>query len=440
MSVELITLLMFASMIGLVMTGREIFLAVGFVGTIAALILWGNGGTYMVQAVTFSLTRWYVILSFPPFIFMGYILAKSGIGDDLYEMIYRWFGHIRGGLGMGTVGICALIAAMNGTTVTGTVSMGTIALPSMLKRKYDKTLVIGLVQAGGALGYLIPPSLIFILYGMIARTSIGHLWIAGVIPGLLLALFYVVYVAIRCRLDPCLGPPIPDSERFTWRQKFASMKCGIAPIVIIFIVIGLLVMGVTTILESSAMGAISAVVCAAAYHRLSWKLVRDAMHDTWKISSIVVFLLVSALLFSAVYDGLGASKAFENIMVGSAGSGMGAIWMMMGIWMLLGMVMDDTAMLILVAPLFIPIVVDLGFNLVWFGVLHLMTVEMALLTPPFGFSLFLMRGIIPPEFRISMKDIYKSVIPFVILMVGLLGLLIAFPQLSLWLPTLLLGE
>lgn len=439
MSIELITLLMFASMMAFLPTGRQVFLIVGAVGTVAALALWGTGGAQMVYLGTFALVKWYIMLAFPPFIFMGFVLARSGVGDDLYEMMYKWFGHIKGGLGMGTIGICSLIAAMVGTSVSGTVTMGTIALPSMLKRKYDKQMVTGIIQAGGALGYLIPPSLIFILYGMLARESIGRLWIAGVVPGLILAGMYIAYIGIRCAHNPALGPPIPPGERFSWQEKFASIKAGILPIIIIFTVIGLLLMGVTTIIECSAIGAVGALICAAVHRRLTWKVFKDAMNESWRLVTIIVFLLTSALIFGAVYDGLGAIHVLENLIVNFAGSGKMVIVVMMLSWVFLGMVMDDTAMLIIVAPLYIPIVAHLGFDLVWFGVLYVITVEMALLTPPFGFSLFLMRGLVPKDSGITMTDIYRSVIPFVAIQGGMLALLLAFPEMCLWLPRLVFG-
>jgi len=221
-NVTLITIIMFVSMMALLTTGRQVFLIVGAVATVSAMALWGTGGIMMPHFVCVGMIYWDVMLSFPAFIFMGYMLARSGMADALYEMIYKWAGGVRGGLGMGTIGICALIGAVQGTCVSGQVAMGLIALPSMLKRKYSKSIVTGLVQAGGGLGYLIPPSLVFVLYGQLAKVPIGHLWMAGAIPGLILAGMYIAYIGIRCRLQPHIGPPLPPEERVGWREKFIS--------------------------------------------------------------------------------------------------------------------------------------------------------------------------------------------------------------------------
>ncbi len=383
MSIEFITIFMFVSMLVLLVTGRQVFLIVGAVGTISALALWGTGGINMVQYVTSSLANWYVIIAFPPFIFMGYILARSGVADSLYDAIYKWMGNIKGGLGIGTIGICSMIAAMVGTNVSGTVSMGLIALPSMLKRKYDKTMVVGLIQAGGALGYLIPPSLVFIIYGILARESIGRLWLAGAIPGIMLAVMYSIYIGVRCHFQPHLGPAIPVEERVSFREKLAATKSGILPIILILSVIGLLVMGVTTIIECSAIGATGALVCAAIHRRLNWQIFKEGTNETWRLIVIIMWIFVAALLFGAVYDGLGATRVIEKLLFAFVGPGKMIIIMMMLTWIILGMVMDDTAMLLIVAPLYIPIVEHMGFSLIWFGVLYVITVEMALLTPPF---------------------------------------------------------
>jgi len=440
MNVTLITILMFVSMMGLLTTGRQVFLLVGAVPTIAALALWGTGGINMPHYVTVGMIYWDVMLSFPAFIFMGYMLARSGMADDLYNMIYKWMGGVRGGLGMGSIGICALIGAVQGTCVSGQVAMGLIALPSMIKRKYDKSIVTGLIQAGGGLGYLIPPSLVFVLYGMLARVPIGHLWVAGAIPGAILAGMYIAYIGIRCRLQPHIGPPIPIEERATLREKFASMKAGVAPLALLFMVMGLLLMGVTTVTESSAIGALGSIVVALIYRRFSWKTLVAVVDHTWRLTSIIMWIFAAAILFGAVYHGLGAAKSFEMLLSGTIGQNpVLVVAMMVGIYILLGMVMDDFAMLIVTAPLFIPVLVGLEINMVWFGVLYCVTVLVALMTPPFGFALFIMKGLIPKDSGITMVDIYKSIIPFVILNVVLLVALLFYPQIALWLPSIVYG-
>ena len=438
MSIELITVLMFAAMILFLLTGRQIFVIVGAVGTISALALWGTGGHIMPFMGVFSFMKWYPLMAIPPFVFMGMILAKSGVADDLFKAIYHWMGSIRGGLGMGTIGFCSLISAMTGTLMCATVTSATIALPAMRKRKYDKLLLTGIVQAGGALGFLIPPSIIFILYGIIAKVSIGHLWLAAVFPGLIMAGVFVAYIGIRCHFRPELGPPVPAEERVGLRERLALLPRGIPIIVLIFAVLGLLFLGVTSLLECSAIAAAGALIIAAMNRRLTWKVMLDSMDETLKITSMIMWIVASAFLFGAVFDGLGAIDAAARILAMAGGGRWSTMIIMQLTFILMGMVLDDTAMLLIVAPLYIPIVADMGFSLVWWGVLYVVNCEIAVMTPPFGFSLFLMKGLVPPE--ITMGDIYRSATPFIFLKVACLALIMVFPAIALWLPNLVFGR
>jgi tripartite ATP-independent transporter DctM subunit len=431
MNIILIATLMFLSMALLLITGRYIFVAIGGIGTIFAIALWGQGGVDMAFYSTYCFVKWYPLLAIPCFIFMGLILSKSGLADDLYEMIYRWFGGTPGGLAIGTIGTSAIIACMVGGATAGTVTNALIALPSMLKRKYNKLMTTGVVQAGGALGFLIPPSIIFILYGVIARVSIGQLFLAGVVPGFILASMYIAYIGIRCRLNPSLGPPAP--ERFTWSEKVASIKSGIAPIIIIFLVLGLYMMGVTTVMESAAVGAVCSIGAAAIHRKLNWRLISESMDEGLRLSCLFLWILIAAFLFSAVYDGLGGVKVIEPLFSGLTNP-MAIIIVMQLTFIGMGTFLDDTAMLLIVAPLYLPMVRNLGLDPVWYGVLYVITCEMAYLTPPFGYTLFIMKGVVPKDSGITLGDIYRSVIPFVAIQAACLALVIAFPQLALWLP------
>jgi tripartite ATP-independent transporter DctM subunit len=438
MSIEIIMLVMFLSMILLLVTGQHIFIVVGAVGTIAALALWGRGAELMPYTGIYAMiTTWYPLLALPPFIFMGQILAESGLAATLYDAMHLWVGRVKGGLAIGTVGVCTLIALMTGTIGPATVISGTVAVPEMLKRKYDKLMITGVVQAAGALAFLIPPSVNFIFYGIIAKVSIGHLWLAGIVPGMLLAGMYVSYIAIRCRYQPHLGPSLPAEELPSWRERFYALRGGIAPIILIFVVLGLLFMGVTTLIECSAIGAVGALVAAAIYRRLNWRVIRGAMRETMQATTLIMWIFAAALVFSAVFDGLGAGGVVETLLRMAPGGRWGILVVTQLTFILMGMILDDTAMLLIVAPLYIPLVAQLGFSLVWYGVLYVLNCQMAVLTPPFGFSLFIMKGIAPKE--ITMADIYRSVIPFVGIQAVCLGLVIAFPQIALWLPNLLFG-
>ncbi len=434
MSYELIALLMFATMMLMLMTGQRVFGAIGFVGAIAALLLWGDGGSVMPFSAAIKLMKWYPLLTLPMFIYMGYIMSESRIADDLYEMFHVWMGPVHGGLAIGTIGLMVIISAMNGLSVAGMAIGATIALPELLKRGYDKVMVTGVIQAGSSLGILVPPSVVLVLYGMIARQPVGQLWLAGAIPGLLMAGLFVLYIAVRCRLQPNLGPPLSKEERsVTWGERFRLLRAGILPLIIFFSMTGLFVMGVTSLVESSAVGATTATLAALIKGRLNRTVMEATLRKTLEVTCMFMWIILAALCFGAVFDGLGAVKAIEGFFIGDLGLGPWEILILMQLsYIIMGMFLDDTAMLVIVAPLYIPLVGVLGFDLIWYGVLYTITCQIAYMTPPFGYNLFLMRAMAPPE--ITLGDIYRSIIPFVMVMVLGLALIMAFPELALWLP------
>ncbi|SFU06735.1 TRAP transporter, DctM subunit [Pseudovibrio denitrificans] len=437
MSYELIAILMFSSMMLMLLTGQRVFAAIGSVAVIAALLLWGDGGSEIAFSASMKLMKWYPLLTLPLFIFMGYMLSESGIAEDLYKMFHVWTGGLHGGLAIGTVGLMVMISAMNGLSVAGMAIGATIALPELLRRGYDKVMVTGVIQAGSSLGILVPPSVVLVLYGMIARQPVGKLWLAGAIPGLLLAGLFILYIVIRCRLQPELGPTLSEEERkeITWGEKISLLKAGVIPLFIFFAMTGLFLMGVTSLVESSAVGATAATLAAWFKGRLSFHLLHITTEKTLQISCMFMWIILAALAFGAVFDGLGAVRAIENFFVGDLGLSPWEILLLMQLsYIVMGMFLDDTAMLVIVAPLYVPLVKILGFDLVWYGVLYTITCQIAYMTPPFGYNLFLMRAMAPPE--ISLTDIYKSIIPFVAIMVFGLGLVTVFPQIALWLPNL----
>ncbi len=434
MSAELIILFMFSSMLLSMLTGQRVFAVIGFVGVVAAAILWGNGGFELGFSAAMKLMKWYPLLTLPMFIFMGYLLSESGIAEDLYKAFHVWMGGLRGGLAVGTIGLMVIISAMNGLSVAGMAIGATIALPELLKRGYDKTMVTGVIQAGSSLGILVPPSVVLVLYGMIARQPVGQLWLAGAFPGLLLAALFIIYVVIRCHLNPALGPVLPKEERdIPLSEKLKLLRAGVLPFLIFFLMMGLFLMGYTSLVESSAVGALSALVVAAVKGRLGNGVLTRTMEQTLGITCMFMWIILAALCFGAVFDGLGAVRAIEGLLVNDWGLSPWTILILMQLsFILMGMFLDDTAMLVIVAPLYIPLVGKLGFDLIWYGVLYTITCQISYMTPPFGYNLFLMRAMAPPE--VSLGDIYRSVWPFVIIMMIGLAIIMAFPQIALWLP------
>jgi len=440
MSSEMIVATMFLSLMVMLITGQRVFGAIGFVGTLTALLLWGNGGYEMGFGASIKLLNWYPLLTLPLFIFMGYMLSESGIASDLYHMLHVWTGSLRGGLAIGTIVLMVAISAMNGLSVAGMAIGSSIALPEMLKRNYDKKMVTGVIQAGSSLGILVPPSVVLVLYGMIARQPVSHLWLAGVFPGLLMAGLFIIYIVVRCRLQPELGPTLSKEEiEVESKERWKVLLAGILPLLIIFSVIGLFLMGVTSLVESSAVGAFAAMAAAGIKKRLSWKVIEDTTRQTMNVSAMFMWIIMAALCYASVFDGLGAVDAIENLFLEQWGlSPWGVLILMQLSYIIMGMFLDDTAMLVIVAPLYIPLIQSLGFNPIWYGVMYTITCQIAYMTPPFGYNLFLMKAMAPPE--ISLKDIYASIIPFVIIMTISIGIIMAFPQIALWLPNAVLGN
>ena len=440
MSYELIAVLMFSLMMLMMMTGQRVFGAIGGVAALFALMLWGTGSAVVPFSAMMKLMKWYPLLTLPMFIFMGYVLSESKLADDLYRMFHVWMGSLKGGLAVGTIFLMVLIAAMNGLSVAGMAIGATIALPELLKRKYDKRMVTGVIQAGSSLGILIPPSVVLVLYAMIARQPVGQLWLAGIFPGLLMAALFVVYIVFRCKAQPNLGPALPEGQRtMPLAEKLKLMRSGLLPVVIFASMMVPFVNGWTSLVESSAIGALAALGISFLKGRLTKEVLHVSVRQTLAVSCMFMWIILAALGFGAVFDGLGAVQAIENLFVERLGLNPWVILILMQLsFLLMGTFLDDTAMLVIVAPLYVPLVHALGFDLIWYGVLYTITSQIAYVTPPFGYNLFLMRAMAPPE--IGMKDIYASVWPFVLIMVVALALIMALPDLALWFPGYVYGQ
>ncbi|MGB5213147.1 MAG: TRAP transporter large permease subunit [Anderseniella sp.] len=440
MDQDLIAILMFSTMMLMLMTGQRVFGAIGFVAVMAAVFLWGTGGSDIGFSAAMKLMKWYPLLTLPMFIFMGYVLSESKIADDLYRMFHVWMGGLRGGLAIGTIGLMVLISAMNGLSVAGMAIGATIALPELLRRGYDKQMVTGVVQAGSSLGILVPPSVVLVLYAMIARQPVGQLWLAGVIPGLMMAAMFIVYIVVRCRLQPELGPALPPEERnMPMNEKLKLLRAGLLPLGIFAAMMVPFINGWTSLVESSAIGAMTAFLAAVLKRRMTKEVFEVSVRQTLGISCMFMWIILAALGFGAVFDGLGAVKAIDSLFTEQLGLEPWMILILMQLsFILMGTFLDDTAMLVIVAPLYVPLVGALGFDLVWYGVLYTITTQIAYMTPPFGYNLFLMRAMAPPE--IGLTDIYKSIIPFVGVMILALTLVMVFPQIALWLPNYVYGK
>jgi tripartite ATP-independent transporter DctM subunit len=436
MSIEILTLLFFASLLIFLALGLPLAFVLGGVSVIFIYSTWGPQAFYMVAAQAWGTMNKFALVAVPLFIFMAMILERSGVANALYDMMYLWFGPVRGGLAIGTVIICAIFSAMCGISGAAVVSMGTIALPSMLKRRYDKELALGCINSGGGWGILIPPSIIMILYALISGESVGRLFAGGVFPGLLLLVLVSSYIAVRCYLQPHLGPAIPKEERGDWGRKFVALKAVILPMIIVLLVLGSIIGGVTTPTEAAAMGVLGAFVSGLVYRSLSWQLIKEASLRTFRLTGMIMWILIGAYCFTAAYHGMGAPKLISDLMEFIPGGRWGTIIFIQVVIFILAMVLDPAGIMMICVPIFLPVVKAVGFDPVWFGILFVINMEIGYMTPPFGFNLFYLKGIVPAG--ITMGDIYRSVIPYTLVESMGLAIVMIFPQIAIWLPYKLL--
>jgi len=437
MSIELITALMFCSLFVGLLLGQPLAFVLSGLGLIYSFFLWGPNAIGIVALTVLSAMDTIVLVAVPLFIFMSIVLERSGVADELYTAMHRWFAGLKGGLGIGTVLICTLIAAMSGLSATGVITMGLIALPAMLKRKYSKSMAIGCVMGAGALGQLIPPSGIMIVFGAYAGESVGRLFAGGVFPGLVISALFCTYIAIRCAIQPNMGPALPVEERANWRGKLVSLRGVILPIILIAMVLGSIFLGMATPTEAASIGAVGSLLCAAIHGRLNWEVVKGACARTLRSTCMCMFIIIGAKCFASVYTALGGAELIQSIVLAMPGGKWGSLALMQVVWLFLGCFLDGIGILMLTGPVFVPVARLLGFNITWFGVVFVVNMEMGFLTPPFGFNLFIMKGIAPEG--VTLKDIYRSTVPFLLLQFTGLILVILFPQLILWLPTQLYG-
>ena len=438
MSLTLTTILLFGTLILLLGSGLPLSFCFGGTAIIFMALQWGPASLFTVGITAFGEWTSFILIAVPLFIFMANILERSGIAEDLYEMMYHWMGPLRGGLGMGTVAICAIFAAMSGISAVATVTMGLIALPSMLKRNYDKNIAVGCISAGGTLGILIPPSIIMILYSSLTGTSVGKLFMGGVIPGILLAGIFMAYIGIRCMIQPHMGPAIPKEERIPFIEKLKSLKAVIAPVVLILLVLGLLYLGVCTPTEAAGVVAVGALVVLVVNGRFKWGIVHDSLIRTCRLSIMIMWIILGAKCFSHVYSALGASEMVSGLFAGLDVNRWIIVMVMQLLMLIMGMFMDPAGIIMICTPVFLPLIDQLGFDPIWFGVLFTINMELGYITPPFGFNLFFMKGIAEAS-GVSMRDIYRSIVPFVFLELIGLALIMLFPQLALWLPQRMIG-
>ena len=435
MSIELITVSMFGSMIVLMILGLPVAFSTGAVGVIFTAALAGPAALSLIPTRVFGIMTNFLLGAIPLFIVMATILANAGLIGEIYEMIHKWTGWLKGGVATATVIACTLLAMMVGIVGASEVTMGLIALPEMLKRRYDKYLACGAVLAGGTLGILIPPSIMLIVYGMVDNSSIGQLYAGAFLPGFMLAALYIGYITIRCYINPVLGPPIPKEERPSMAEKIRSLYPVIPSGVLIFLVLGSIVIGFASPTEAAGMGALGALLIAGCRRTLTWKGMIEACLQAMRTSSMVLWIMFGANIFVGLYLMVGGGDFIRRLFLETGLTRWQIQIFMQLTFIFLGCFMDWVGIFMLTIPLFGPIIRELGFDPIWFGVLVTVNMQISFLSPPFGYSLFFLKGVAPPE--IATKDIWRGGVEFMILQLAGLALCMIFPEIILVVPRLL---
>ena len=387
----------------------------------------------LIVSRVFTLMGNYVLVSVPLFIFMACILERAGVAEAIFNTVHVWAGRMRGGLAVAVIISCALMAAMVGVIGAEIVTMGVVALPAMLNRGYRKDLALGCICAGGGLATLIPPSVVLIMWGLTAGVSIGQLYMAGVVPGLMLAGMYIAYIIVRCRLQPELAPPASAEElAIPLSEKLALLRDLLLPSAVAFSVLGSLYLGWATPTEAAGVGVLGAMVAAAVNRRLTWANMKIAIADTTKVTVMLYWLFFGSSALIGVYTLAGGTRLIQDTMTGLPVGPIGVIIIIQLIWIVLGCFIDWIGILLLTAPIFVPVASALGFDLVWLGVLFCMNMQISYISPPFGPAAFYLKGVVPKD--VTLNDIFGSIWPYLILQFVALGLVITFPQIALWLP------
>jgi len=438
MTVGTATFLMFFTLLVFLTAGLEVVFVLGGITVIFTLLLWGPSGFNIIVSRTFASMQGFVLLAIGLFVLMAKILAKAGLAEKLYEVMHMWLGPMRGGLAIGTIIICAIFAAMCGISAAATVTMGLIAIPAMTKYNYNLRLTMGTVMGGGALGILIPPSAPMIVFGLLGNVSVGMLFASGLLPGLLLALLFCVYIYIRALISPEIAPAVPKEERYSLKEKLIASKELVVPIALVIVVLGSIFGGVATPGEAAAVGAFGSLICAAQNKRLNWKLLKEVAYETISLTAMIMWIMMAASAFSGLYNGIGAPDLINKMISGLEMNRWAILALMQLMLMFLGCFLEPTSIMFLTVPIFLPIIKLLGFDPIWFGCIFTMNMEMSYLTPPVGFNLFYMRAIISDD--VPMTEIYRAAVPFVLIQLLAVIIVMVFPAIALYLPHLIFGQ
>jgi len=439
MSSEYLPLLMFPCMLLSILAGYPVAFSLMGIAFLFGIMGFEWSIFPMLIRRVYSVADNYVLAAVPLFIFMGTVLERSGIAGKLFDAISLWTGRLKGGLAIATVLMCTIIAACTGIIGASEVMVGVMAIPVMLRRNYQHSLICGTICAGGSLGTLIPPSVVTVVYGPAAGLSVGRLLIASIFPGLLLSSLYIIYIATRSHINPSLAPPIPHEElKVPLKKKlFITATALVPPVLLIFAVMGSIILGLAAPTEAAALGAFGSLLLTAAYKKLTMDALKETVIQTLKISSMMMMILAGGYMFSGVFLGMGGGAVTEKILLGLPFGRVGILILFLFIAFASGFVLDWASILLIFIPIFSPIINKLGFDPIWFGIVFIMMMQTSYLTPPMAPAIFYLKSIVPPE--VTMKEMFRGVIPYVILQIFGIVLVAMVPQIALWLPSKLIG-
>ena len=438
MSIEILTLLLIGCILVAFALGAPVGLALGGIAMGVGYLTWGEAIFNIIPTTIESNFFSFILLAIPLYIYMGQLLTRSGIGDAMFNASQLLIGRVRGSLAISVIGVCSMIGAMVGIIGAGIMTSGSIALKPMLERGYDKRLALGVIMAGGGLGILIPPSIPMIMYSATTQNSVGRMFIAAIVPALISITLMVAYVVISCKINPEKAPlGTGEESRMTPAQKMRTARDGLFSLLLIFVVLGSIITGVATPTESGALGVMGAIFLAILFKRFRLRMFHSAGFETALLVSAAMWIILGASIFSNFHMLSGVQSMVADLTHNLGLPPIGVIIMMQVIMLLLGFIIDELIIVLMCAPLFTPIVVSLGYDPIWFGILMILNIEIAVQTPPYGFALFYLKGIAPPG--VTMMDIYRSVAPFILLKLCVLILCMLFPEIVLWLPDKIMG-
>ncbi len=432
----LITIIMLGGLVVTVMTGFPLAMPIGTVALVVGFLAFGPSVFDLIYQQIFSILHNYVLLALPLFIFMGVVLEYSLLAEKMYDALFLILSGLRGGLAIITVLLGTIIAACVGVVTASVTMLTALALPSMVKRGYDKSVAAGVICAGGSLGILIPPSVMLVIYGPMARISVGKLFMGAFMPGFLLAALYVFYLLVRCWLKPNLTPTIPAEERAVpalYKVRLFAVSL-VPPIFIILSVLGTIFLGIAPPTEAAAVGAFASLVLTIVYRRLTRRVFVNILRETLIVSSMVMFIGAASVAFTGVFLKGGGGQIVQNTVLATPGGRWGVFAMVMFIYFILGFFIEWIGIFFIMVPVLAPLAPMLGFDPVWFGIMICVNLQTSFLTPPYAFAIFVLRGVAPPELGVTTADIIRGVIPYVLLILVGLALCVVFPEIILWLP------